>query len=184
MSRRAHRLLLATAAGLVGGASGSWQTIFDAALTTSNSGHSGRTLRQVIPASLISGVEGTKIRVTLQFGTAGAIVDKMYIGQAGAGDDYDFDGGQVQLFIDASASFNFTANTPQITDEATFTYDGVSDLVLALHFSGVSDIKFVAEASAATYVIAATDDAATTDASGYSLYGNVIASVDLIEVFG
>jgi len=162
---------------------GTWQTVLNPTLTTNATGYSGKTIRQIIPATILSDVSGTKIRLTLQFGNNGAIVDKMYIGKRGPGDAYDFDGGQVQLFVGGSATYSFAANTPTLTDEATFSSDGTTNLVLAIYYSGLSDIKYVATAGATNYQING-DDAATTDTTGYASNGNILSSVDLIEVYG
>jgi hypothetical protein len=142
-------------------------------------------MRQWLAASVLS-TSGTATRLTLQAANAaGCSIDGMYIGhQAGAGDAYDFDGGQVQVMVGGSGSFSISAASAVVTDTIAFALDETKNLIIAIHFNSTSSVrgKDSMGASATNYYKSAADETATSNVSTYSNTPLALRLVNLIEV--
>jgi hypothetical protein len=108
-------------------------TVFLDTFTTSNAGNQGYQFREVIPAASLtaSGVVAGSIRVGFSF-TAGTSAGTMtaYIGEAGAGNAWNFDGTQVQLTFGGSTTLSgLNGATTVFSDYVPFTLDASKNLI-------------------------------------------------------
>ena len=111
-------------------------------ISAANGGFSGFNERLVIPvASLDNSYTGTGlISVNIQsFSTHNGTLDAIWIGHQGAGNVYNFDGNQVQLFFGGSASLTWSGASTHTTDTAAFNYDPTKALIVSTHWSGTTD---------------------------------------------
>jgi hypothetical protein len=175
--------LTGSLAGLLAGFSGTWVATYSQTLDADSSGWTGYTLRILIGASLLS-TSGSHVRATLKASSlAGCSIDACYIGhRAASGDLYDFDGSQVQLKVAGSGSFTIATGDTALTDAATYALDETKDVLVAVHFVS-GDVRFngTGISGVTGYYKGGSNEAATTDVSGYS--SNVGASylVAMIE---
>lgn len=163
-----------------------WSTAFSDTFNADSSGWNGYTMRQLLAASQITG-SGSNIRITIQASSAGGFnIDTLYVGhQAGAGDAYDFDGNQVQLFASGSGSFVVATGNSLVSDGASFAYDETKAIIIAAHFIGIGTnaVRGRSAAGAGTnYFKAAVNEAATSNVTGYSTTANQNLLVNKIEV--
>lgn len=167
-------------------------TIFDKPLPNTSTDWANFTLVQLIPGSVLGDVAGDSVRLTLQgHPTSPTSIAMMYIGYKGAGDSYDFLSAPVQVKVAGQGAFIIPANGSIVTDDVPFSYNGVSDIVLATSFPNdpaKDDIKTSFGNGAGTsYWMKgnAPADAATLNKAGYqpaSNNPNALAIVSKIEV--
>ena len=163
-----------------------WVDTFPAqTLNALDSGWNGYTVRCVIAAAGLS-VSGSRIRLTLTgapSGTENGAVNAMYIGHGGAGDDYDFDGNQVQVTVATAGSFSIPQGDSVVSDALNFALDNTKRLVLAASFVNNLNDNLGARSSVTNvgsyYKVA--NEAGTTDVTGYTSHGPLIM-VSRIEV--
>lgn len=165
------------------GESGEWVTSFSTTFSSDSAGWNGYNYRNIVAAASLS-QSGSKVRLTLEAGAGGAtVIDGCYIGHAAAvGDAYDFDGGQMQVTVGGNAAFTIAAGASVVTDEIAFALDETKNLILAMHFNGVTTLRGAALGSSGYYKSAA-NETATANVTGYSSDGNVTRVVNKIEVF-
>jgi hypothetical protein len=163
----------------------SWQVAYSRSLTADSTGWNGFNLRQVINSSNLS-LGGTKVRVTLQaaIATSGFTIDHAEIGHAaGAGDPYDYDGGQIALtFSGGSASVVVATGGSVLSDEMTFTLDNTKNFIIAMHFSATSTLRAGSNTGAPSYFKSAASEVSTSDVTGYTTGGSSFV-VNKVEVF-
>lgn len=148
------------------------------------------TLRQALPISVLTvpGFAPTQIRVTVMGGVFSDswTFSKFYIGhQAASGDNYDYASAPTQLLWGGNASGTVLANSFLTSDWASFAWNRTSGLVYTAYTDNVPTADEMGRyvlTGASTYYKSG-DDAATVDATGYSVDGNNrINSVASIEV--
>lgn len=162
-----------------------WKTSWSQALNITSLSWNGFTLRQVIPASLIT-ISGSLVRVTIEAGgTEGCAIDALYIGHAAAaGDAYDFDGNQVRCQSVGSNSFTVAAGTSLLLDEVAFALDETKNIIIAAHFNDAAHDNIGGRAIASyTAYFKTANEAGTTDVTGYSNTASALRLVNKIEVF-
>jgi len=157
-------------------------TIYEQTTWDASDGWNGHTVRAVIPASLLA-VSGTTLTLKLAYKDTNWSFSKVYIGHVGVGDAYDFDGTQVQVLFSASAGGTVTAGG-LTSDQITYSLDETKNIVVAIYLSGAATVpKHVSAGGENCYYISG-DDAATTDATGYSSAAGQIQMVENILSVG
>ena len=102
---------------------------------TGNQG--GNTIRYIIPASDLSNVIGTTIKIHLGYDSADWDFDEVWIGhKASSGNVWDFDGNQVQLTFNDGDPNGSVESDGLDSDEVSFSFDGTKDLILSVYSSG------------------------------------------------
>lgn len=153
-----------------------------------SAGWSGYTVRQVY-ADIGVGI-GSKVRITVRAPISGSLtIDDTYVGQgAQTGDNYDFAATPQRITWDGgSNSVTISAGAYKLSDEITLTtaLDGFHNLVIAAYFITAANLRvaFTTVGSgsfiAGAYKLAS--DAATVNASGYTVYGRAL--VQRVEIF-
>jgi hypothetical protein len=135
-------------------------------------GYDGYTLRYVIPASELRGTAGS-VKIKFGYYDREWAFAKCYIGHQGAGDDYDFDGNQVEVKCGGTSGGTITSGG-LLSDAVTFDYDPSEALVLSFYFddSAYDDIPYKNTAeSYELYYKSGEDSAADTNVSGYGTSG-------------
>ena len=167
-----------------GGGGGAWATAYSGTIGgTISPGWSGYTMRQGIPAA--STLAGSKVRLTLNVGAALANIAAVFVGRrAPSGDSYDFDSTPVPVLFSGSPGISVPGSTDIVSDEASLVLDGMTALVVSVYFSGVTSLYPVASLGFgfSNYYIAG-NDAATVDASGYSMSGTAAFLFRQLDVF-
>lgn len=161
-----------------------WVSTFSQTLNIDSTGWSGFNLRQLINSALLS-ASGASTRLTLQASSAASCaIDGVYIGhQAGAGDLYDFDGGQAQALVSGSASFTINTGTSVVTDPIAFSFDHTKNAIVAVHFNTTSAVRGLAGiANATAYSKSAANETATSNVTGYAAGASALRLVSKIEV--
>jgi len=160
-----------------------WQTTFSKTMTAEEAGYGGYTHRQPIPFYTLA-VSGTAIRITVEAGTGGSAgVSNMYIQERGAGDEYDFLSTPVPVTFDSgSSSVTVAAGVPKLSDEIAFTFDRDKSYVIAIYFGGAATLRRESDVGNSYYK--GGSDAATVNASGYSLTGGRMYFIKQVEVYG
>ena len=122
----------------------------------------------------IPGYSPTQIRVTLRGGsTNGLVTNGVFVGhQATSGDAMDFAAGPapaapVQLLFGGSGSVSAPASTDVVSDWMNFTWDKVSNLLIACQASGTTYFASEADAAFANWYKPGAD-AATVNKTGYT----------------
>lgn len=112
------------------------QVFFQGTPGSATTGWAGWTMRQRIPASAITDVNGSQVRFTLRpTVSAGVNVSKMYVGLAGAG-TYDFASTPTQAFFGGSATGSVAAGTGSLVcDGVALAYTGTADLMVSVFFA-------------------------------------------------
>lgn len=144
--------------------------------------YNNHTARLVIPASRV-GYNASTIQLKLS-GYVSWTFDKMYIGhQALGGDLYDFDGNQVQVTFDGSAGDTVPIGTGLWSDPINIDITAGKSLVLSVYMSGsVSAPRQSVDGFVRYYK--SGDDAATTNATGYTS-GNYLQFIeDIVSISG
>lgn len=142
-------------------------------------------LRQLIPASAIS-VSGSQARV--EFWASAGInplsITAAYIGHQGAGNAWDFDGNQVQLLFDSSASVTVSSGTPEVSDGVTFDLDSSKNLVIAWRIAnnGSLDDTQREQASGWAYYFKLAGDPSVTAPTGYTANADKRICIGTVEV--
>lgn len=139
---------------------------------TVNSGWATTTARYIIPTAdiLKSGTRG-KIKLASVAGGAWSF-QKCYIGHAAAsGDNYDFDGNQVQVLFGGAANGTVPTSGGLTSDEIAFNIDKSKNLIISFYFSGSTSPPRYSAGTGYGLYYKAGDDASTTDATGYSPSG-------------
>lgn len=176
--------------GGVGADPGTWQTVFNATLTTNDTSGTGLTLRIPFQLDSLTVPTGTptKIRITIAASTAaGCVFDTWYVGnRAASGDDWDFAAAPTQITWDAgSASKTITASNSYLSDEINFSWDTSKGLVFSTYISTGSGggRRVDPTGSVSTYYKAGATDVTTVDASGYTSHSTTTWWITKIEVF-
>lgn len=170
------------------GVAGSWVTTYSVALNIDSANWNGNNLRQFVNSSQTSD-SGSRVRLTLESGSGaeGASVSEAYIGHAaGAGDSWDFDGGQVQILVGGLGAFTVPAASSVVTDEVVFAFDHTKHFLMAFHFNNASHDTLRgrnATSSVNVYFKAAASEVSVSDVTGYSTTASAIRFVNKIEVF-
>lgn len=143
---------------------------------------SNQTYRIVIPSGELSG-SASKITVKFAYDGTNWPFAKAYIGHVGVGDAYDFDGNQVQLLFSGNPGGTVTAGG-LTSDEATINLTDLSNIVVAVYLSSSADMPRDTASSGYGLYYKVGDDAATTDATGYSTsaYSGQIHGVENITI--
>lgn len=179
----AGRKRFATAGGIFG-------TIFSATLSSSGSGYASFTYRHKFVIAGLTVPPGTQTQVRVGFKahptTEGVTISAAYIGHKGAGDQYDFATTPVQFLFSGSGSTTIAAGTSLVTDNANFTWDKVSDLIISMYISDTAhdSMAFTTGTSNYNSYNKSASDASTVDATGYSDTGNRLDGIYLIEMDG
>jgi len=135
---------------------------------TNESQWAGRTLRYVIPGDKLR-VSGSTVSVYFAHAGVNYDISKAYIGhQAASGHPYDFDGNQVQLTFDTGNAGATITSPGKWSDKVTFSLDAKKDVIVAVYFSSNGIPAGLADGGIDSWWKDG-DDAATTDASGYTL---------------
>lgn len=161
-----------------------YATTTSLSLTTDVGSFGGYTFVDIISAANRSISSGTLMRLTFTGPASGTHnINNVYVGfQAGAGDVYDFDGGQVAVTVAGSASFTLTSGGTAVSDDISFADNNTKNLLIAFNFGATATVRYVAAAGGnAGYYKAAVSEASTTDRTGYTSYGQVL-TVSKIEV--
>lgn len=147
-----------------------WTAVCTVGAVSTSSGWANFTMRQRIPASGLTDVNGSKVRFTIRStGSASINITKMYVGLAGAG-TYDFSAAPTQDHFGGSASGSVAAGgNDLVSDGVTLAYTGTADLMVSVYFTASP------ATSLPTYNLTGSsngsksgDDAVTTLGSGYS----------------
>jgi len=152
---------------------------------TSNQGAlGGNTWRNIIPASFFF-QDATTVRITIKAEASSAIqVDEMWIGHpSGVGDAYDFDGNQVQiLFNTGNAGFSIAGGASQDSDDISFNLDHTKPLIVSFYLpASPGNASFDGTISGASNYYKSGNDAATEDATGYTVHtGNRVYLIEKI----
>ena len=164
-----------------------WVTSFTGTLAADNVNTGGTTWRFGIPNADISNTGLSYVRVTCHSASAVAwTLGNMYIGQkADSGDYYDFQAAPTQVtFSSGSAGFAIGADSTIVSDTISFSIPAGKDLIISLYGSNTSNdgirISVAGVHSGSTYYKAGSE-AATQNATGYSLYGYYNFGIALIE---
>ena len=165
---------------------GTWQTVFSANTSGTESGWGGYTIVNVMAAAnhTYSGL-GSKIRVTLDVPASGnGQYGPVYVGHAAArGDTYDFDGNQVKLTFSAADTITPSAGSVLITDEVNFSFDGSKNVVCRFTGTGgtLSHVN-PGPTGVSGYYNNSTASVGTTDVPFWTAYG-ARTYIKKIEVF-
>lgn len=132
-----------------------------------NPGLGGRTMRGVIQSCLVLR-SSPAVRFLPAYRASPYTIAKAYIGhQAETGDNYDFDGNQVQLTWDGNPDKLINANDLW-SDLVQLEITKSKALVFSVYLSGVATIPCSTTLYQFPCYFKDGDDAATTDATGYS----------------
>ncbi len=171
-------------AAVAGGSGGEWQTAWSGSLTTNTTGFSGwTTVARFEPALFSFSGSMARLRVSAHT-TSGTTINHIFFGHAAAsGDDYDFDGSQVEQLFGGSQGITLSAAQTVLGDDMPFTFDHTKAFLVAISF-GASAIRRTGNlTNISSYQRNLSNDAGTTDKSSYS-NATGVQCVDLIEVFG
>lgn len=138
-----------------------------------------------INPSETSAADGNKIRVTFEAASGDDLdILSAWVGHAAViGDNYDFDGGQVQLLVGGNGAFSVAAGEEQVTDEVDFVYNPTQILLIAFATdTGVTSLRSFSYGSGVDNWSKAGNDAATTDKTGYSSGSTSVLAFNRIEV--
>ncbi|MCW9035567.1 MAG: LamG domain-containing protein, partial [Rhodospirillales bacterium] len=145
------------------------------------------TLRQKVTSANISTKTGGKVRIKYHTrSNAACTVSALYIGsKASSGNDWDFDGNQVQLTWDGgnASSGNIPANSEKYTDWIYFDVDGV-DLIVGFDTTGGGGGRNNSSATGCNLYSKAGSpgEAGATAPTGYSTNLNQMTGVLELEV--
>lgn len=166
-----------------------WQTLYDqsTAFDWSSDGWGGYTVRQEIPAAQLLSSGTGRIRVEFKGPTyAESVVGKAYVGSGAAtGDSYDFASTPVQLFAAGNAGVTIAANAIAIFETvAPVVVDPAQRLIISIFFSGTSTLRARQSSLAGGWRgnYKSGDDAATVNASGYSVGAAYLYTVGKAEI--
>lgn len=173
-----------------------WTTVYDATTEmtgTLDSGSIGsRSIREVIPASLLTAATGTSCRVTVLWGTDTEIAANEFVtcefGQKGATGAYDFTGNQVPVTSDDSngwvtgPGWNVVSNAFELPE----TWDHTKDYVFSVYTApGTTIHTATATITGRSFYHnnVATDEAAMTEPTdGYTYSADIARMVVKIEI--
>lgn len=129
------------------------------------------TIVNRIPASAFGAVPASGTR-TARLLVAGGFVDA-YIGMSGT--NASFSGTPTQVKVNGASGSSNANVQMNLTDAATFTYDGVSDISVAFDLSVSSDVSFLASppGGVSAWIKSAVNEASTITKSGYSNVSNI-----------
>lgn len=169
---------------------------FNTAIAGSSSGWTGWTLVMVFNAAALADVNGTQVRLTVEFNSASPpnanTFAAVYMGKAaGSGDIYDFaatpahvtfSGGDI---VGDNSTFIFVSDTVDLPE----AFDGTVNYCVAVEFTtnlvGNADIQFASSVSNVTAAYSNVLQAATVNkSSGYSTESSVLYFVSRIEILG
>jgi len=127
-----------------------------------------KTLRYVIPSCLVLR-SSPAIRLLSGYRELDFTIGNAYIGhQAEQGDTYDFDGNQVQITWDGNSQKLINAHDIW-SDLLEIAITENKAIVVSTFFSGAATVPMSATFAGLYSYYKSGDDAATTDATGYSL---------------
>lgn len=160
-------------AALAASAGSSWTTIFQKSLIGDNNNWGGYNLAIVIDSSIYlpaTPSTATMMRLTVMAdSTIGCAWDGVRVGHpsvAGGADSYDFDGNQAQMKVSTSGSSSLAGGGSVLMDAAAFAFDKTKNLIVRMHFTGTSSLKFTTGQSGMTaFEHLAADETSTSDVS-------------------
>lgn len=115
---------------------------------------------------------GCQFQIEFGRGSNNYTIDKLYIGEAAdSGNDWDFDGNQVQVFFGGSASKTITADGT-LSDPADLPFDGKKDLIIAYYQAFDAAWYRTGNPAGVQGWVLAGDSAADDAPSGYSTNSN------------
>lgn len=168
----------------------SWRDALNVTFTGNSTAWNGNNLRQFWNASLLADISGQRVRLTLQSTAAaseGAFIASMYMGHmAVSGDNWDFDGTQVQVTQGGNTSWLIPNNSSVVTDDIAYNFNGKRNFIVAAYFndSANDNIRGLApHGSATAYFKVAADETSVADVTGYSATNNASRLIRRIEVF-
>jgi lysophospholipase L1-like esterase len=112
--------------------------------------------------------------------------NNVYIGhKAGAGDAYDFAASPTAVtWNGGSATLSADNSTLTVSDEISFTWDGASDILIALEYGAAVTWPHGAVTGYASYTKAATTgETATVNKTGYSTEASTVYGLEKLEFF-
>lgn len=148
-----------------------WSTVFEVT-QDSNVGLGGSSfnIRQRMLAANIS-AGGSILRISATAGTSfGFTIGSCYIGhKAVSGDNWDFDGTQVQVtWDDGDGSPVFMPNDDRASDPVAYALDETRDLVLAVNFAAGGQTRGESASSNTPHFKTSADESSVSDVTGYS----------------
>ena len=150
--------------------------VYSRALTTTDTGWSGISIKQIIIAAGIS-AGGTSLKLTVHGGLSTVYgYDNIFIGtKASSGNAWDTKGDQVEVLFAGSSGVDATAGGTSQSDAVDFTWDGTEDLIIS--YNGTTDTSKddIVSDTVAGYTVyqkSSSDEAGDTAPSGFSLSSN------------
>lgn len=165
---------------------GEWDTkaasLYPVSLTTWYAGGGAQSYRLRIDADEVAGDSG---RLKLKFGRGSNnyVITKCYIGlAASSGNNWDFDGDQVQVTFDGGDADTTISADGQLSDPIDFDFDGTTDLIISIYStSGASQYNTTQPTGGDYWYKASSDEAATTAPSGFSSSTSWPFIIDIID---
>lgn len=157
-------------------------TVYEQTTWDSSDGWNGHTVRVVIPASLLA-VSGSTLTLKLAYKDTNWSFNKVYIGHVGVGDAYDFDGTQVAVLFSGIASGTVTSGG-LTSDSITYSLDEAKNVVVAIYLGSAATVPKHISADGEDCYYKSGDDAATTDAGGYTSAAGQVQMVENILNLG
>lgn len=160
---------------LSSGAQAGLDTMANINLNSAGGGFDGWNVIQVMPASSLTR-NGTKVRLLLGGPTTGvSVIDGIRIGhQAAAGDAWDAETSPTSLTVvtvGGNPTFTLNTNDSTWTDWITFALDETKALLVKVHFTGTSSLRFGSATGHVGYGKAGATEVATADVAGYASLG-------------
>lgn len=165
-----------------GGGGGTWQTARTAFTANSDStGWNGWTAREVVLASSLSDISGSKIRVSFKSSpTTQLKIAKAFVGIKTGTLDYTTT--PTPILFSGGAAITIPSNTVQVSDEVIFAYDGTVDLVFGMYHDATAGYAGATTTARSTLYQKNADNAATVSVSGFGT-GTTHDIIWLVEVF-
>ena len=157
---------------------------FSDTLTEDSGGWYDWTVRQVIPASALSN-DLANVVLTFEGGsTEGIDVSAIYIGyQASSGNEWDFDGNQVEVTFGGTSGVTIGAGLTAESDTIDFVLDSTKDIIVTYDFNNNQSADelirgtLYADTDFALYYKQVTNEASSTAPTGYSAYADTAATI-------
>lgn len=168
-------------------------TLFSQTLNANNASLNGLTIVQrfEIAALTIPPRPVTMIRARWEAAsiTEGLIVTNAYVEHAaGAGDNYDFKTTPSQFLFSGAANVSIGIGATAWSDWLTFSYDGITPLLIAWYVGGGTGQDSAREITGiGSNIIRYTktaNDAATVNKTGYATVSGALLGINAIETNG
>lgn len=158
------------------------QALYSVSLNSNNSLGTGYNIRNIIPAAALLQT-GSTVRVRVRATTNNIAVDSLFIGHpAASGDNYDFDGNQVEItFNTGQSGFSVTAGNTLVSDDITFDLDPSKPIIFSYYLGTLGAMSSGSLTGALSRYKLAADESGISDVTGYSSYNsNQCYMIDLI----